>query len=102
MSRAPATLDEVLAVLSRERDTLRAEAGIELVGLVGSLARGEARAESDVDIVFDPAAGFDYWRLGALIVKLRARFGRPVDLVDRQMMLPKRWTWMSRDLIPIA
>ena len=79
---------------------MQARSGVELVGVVGSLARGDARPESDVDIVFDPSAGFDYWRLGALVSELRERFGRSVDLVDRQMMRPERWDWIARDLIP--
>jgi predicted nucleotidyltransferase len=96
-----ATLAEVLEVLRARRDEARA-VGIELVGVVGSMARGEARPDSDVDIVFDPAPGFDYWLLGAFISRLGMIFGRPVDLVDRQMMRPERWAWMSRDLIPLT
>jgi predicted nucleotidyltransferase len=96
-----ATLPEVLEVLRARREEARA-IGIELVGVVGSLARGEARPDSDVDVVFDPAAGFDYWRLGAFITRLGTIFERPVDLVDRQMMRPERWAWMSRDLIPLT
>jgi predicted nucleotidyltransferase len=98
---AAATLTEVLEVLRARRDEARA-LGIELVGVVGSMARGEAREDSDVDIVFDPAPGFDYWRLGALISSLGVMLGRRVDMVDRQMMRPERWAWMSRDFIPLT
>lgn len=102
MSRAPATLDETLAVLRALVDSARVEAGMILVGVVGSLARGEARADSDVDIVFDATDGFSYWGLGGVASDLREHLGREVDLVDRAMMRPERWAWMSRDLIPIA
>ena len=102
MTREPATLDEVLAVLRSERSSLGAEAGVDLVGLVGSLARGEARPDSDVDIVFDARPELDYLCLGGLIMKLRERFGRSVDLVDRELLRPERWRWMARDLILIA
>ena len=101
-ARPPATLDEVLKVLRARRDEARQRAGMDLVGVVGSLARGEARPDSDVDIVFDVMEGFDYWNLGALLTDLSETFGRGVDFVDREMMRPERWAWMSRDLIPIA
>jgi predicted nucleotidyltransferase len=97
---APATLEEVLRVL-REKQPEARNLGIELVGVVGSFARREARPNSDVDVVFDPGPGFDYWRLGALISELSGILGRPVDLVDRQMMRPERWAWMARDLAPL-
>jgi predicted nucleotidyltransferase len=96
-----ATLYEALEVLRAQREEARA-LGVDLIGVVGSLARGEAQEDSDVDIVFDPAPGFDYWRLGALISRLGVRLGRRVDMVDRQMMRPERWAWMSRDFIPLT
>lgn len=102
MTAPAATLDEVLTVLRQEGEEWRVRDGVAIVGVVGSLARGEARPDSDVDIVFDPAPGFSYWRLGALISDLRERFGRSVDLVDRAMMKPERWAWMARDLIQLA
>ena len=100
--RAPATLDEVLAVLRARREEARQRAGMELVGVVGSLARGEARADSDVDVVFDVLTGFDYWDLGGLLTELSETLGRRVDFVDRAMMRPEGWSWMSRDLIPLG
>jgi len=32
---------------------------------------------------------------------LQDALARRVDLVDREMMKPERWAWMSRDLVPI-
>ncbi len=72
------------------------------VGVVGSLARGDARPESDVDVVFDVTGPFSYFRLGGVLTELSETFGREVDLVDRAMMRPERWAYMARDLIPLA
>ena len=98
-ARPPATLEETLSVLRARRDEARQRAGMEIIGVVGSLARGDARADSDVDVVFDVLKGFDYWDLGGLLTDLSEALGRRVDFVDRHMMRPEGWAWMSRDLI---
>ena len=52
--------DEVLAVLKAHEAELRAH-GVARAALFGSLARGDARPDSDVDLMveIDPAAGLD-------------------------------------------
>ena len=93
-------LDQVLAVL-RDYQAAAHAVGAEFVGVVGSVARGEATHESDVDVVFDVVGQLDYWRLGGLQQDLQDAVGRKVDLVDRAMMVPERWAWMSRDLVSL-
>jgi predicted nucleotidyltransferase len=77
-----------------ERDTLldllRAHApdcahfGVRSLALFGSVARGEARADSDVDVLvdFDGPATFD--RYMGLKFYLEDLLGRRVDLVTRR------------------
>jgi uncharacterized protein len=93
-------LDHVLEVLRAAQPRAR-EVGAVLVSVVGSVARGDEGPQSDVDVVFDVQGRLDYWRLGGLSRELEAALGRPVDLVDREMMIPERWAWMSRDLVPL-
>jgi uncharacterized protein len=100
MDRPQTLLDQVLETLRAFRPQAR-EAGVELVGVVGSVARGEATSESDVDVVFDVMGRLDYFQLGGLQQDLQDAVGRKVDLVDRAMMVPERWAWMSRDLVTL-
>lgn len=93
-------LEQVLAVL-RDYQAAAHAVGAEFVGVVGSVARGEATDDSDVDVVFDVVGQLDYWRLGGLQQDLQDAVGRRVDLVDRAMMVPERWAWMSRDLVSL-
>lgn len=44
--------DEVIDVLRREARGLR-DRGVVRLALIGSLARGEARADSDIDVLID-------------------------------------------------
>jgi predicted nucleotidyltransferase len=59
---------------------LAARHGVSNVRVFGSVARGEARLESDVDLLVD---GLEHtaWGGGGLLVELEALLGRSVDLV---------------------
>ena len=75
---------DALAILRRSEPALR-ERGVLHAALFGSMARGENRASSDVDIMveIDPDARitvFDYVELKEYISKL---FDGPVDVVNR-------------------
>ena len=80
--------DEVLSVLKAHEAELRAR-GVARVALFGSLARGEARPDSDVDLMveIDPAAGLDLWRYAGVVEFIRELFDtlrrcrRPLDHV---------------------
>ncbi|MEQ7155591.1 nucleotidyltransferase family protein [Brevundimonas aurifodinae] len=98
MDRPQTLLDQALAAVREERPTARA-LGVELIGIVGSVARGEARADSDVDIVYDVVGRPTLFDLGAIVVELEDRLGRPVDLIGREAMKPDRWAYMGRDLV---
>ena len=49
--------------------------------LFGSVLRGRATAESDIDILVDALPGATLFDLGGLQVELEALFGVPVDLL---------------------
>lgn len=100
MDRPQTVLDQVL-------DTLRAHQadahsiGVTFVGVVGSVARGEAGPASDIDVVYDVTAKGHLWPLMGLVADMEDALGRRIDLVDRQMMPVDRWDWMARDLVPL-
>lgn len=63
--------------------------GIKELAVFGSVARGEATADSDVDLLYALAPGA---RLGFALNRLEDElaeiFGRPVDLVSRRALHP--------------
>jgi predicted nucleotidyltransferase len=74
-------VDELLK--DRREDILRiaAQHGANNVRVFGSVARGEARPDSDVDLLVDMEAGRSLFDLGGLLMDLQALLGREVDVV---------------------
>lgn len=80
---------EALDTLRRSERALR-ERGVKHAALFGSVARGDHRPDSDIDIMveIDPDAGmtvFDYVELKSYIATL---FAEPVDVVNREGLKP--------------
>jgi uncharacterized protein len=88
MTPAPLTRDEAIRRLQDAEPEIRS-LGVERLALFGSVLRGEAGPESDVDLLvgFAPGAkSFD--RLLALGQLLEQRLGRRVELVTTEALSP--------------
>lgn len=90
--------EQVIATLRAHEAELR-RAGIRHVSLFGSVARGDAAAESDVDLVveLDPEAHIGLFALGALERRLAALIGRPVDLLPEPIEKARLRANIDRD-----
>lgn len=73
------TRDVVLSILKAQKPILVQEMGVRSIGLFGSLARGEADEESDIDILVDIETP-SFQKLMAIKILLENKLGRPVDL----------------------
>lgn len=94
--------EEVIATLRAHEDELR-RAGIMSLSLFGSVARGEADLESDVDLVgrLDPRAELDLVDLVRLERLLGAVLGRAVDLVTEPIRKPRLLRNIERDRVHV-
>jgi len=84
----PPPPDAIKRLLRERRQDLRA-LGVRRIGLFGSILRGTARADSDIDVLveFDPAEK-TYDRFAALASYLERLLGRRVDLVTTEGLSP--------------
>ena len=77
---------------------------ISKLSLFGSAARGEARADSDVDLLveYQPDADWSLLDVARLQREFADLFGRPVDLVrERNITNPYRLATIRRDRRPL-
>lgn len=94
-----ALLDATLATIRAKRADIEARFGIRLIGVVGSVARGEEKAGSDVDIVYDIAGKPTLFTLSHAQFELEDALGRAVDLVDPKSMRTDWRAFIERDLV---
>lgn len=92
------TREEIVAKLRRERQTLSSRYPIRRLALFGSWARGEARADSDVDVLVEVDASIGL-RFVDLAADLERAMGRRVDLVSRRAIKPSLWALIEPELI---
>ncbi len=88
MATAATTREEVIECLGRADDEIRS-LGVRRIALFGSVARGEASADSDVDLLVEflpERKTFD--RFMALTDLLERILGRRVDLVTTEALSP--------------
>ncbi len=82
----------IAALLDEKKKEIReiaAKHGARNVRVFGSVARGEARPDSDVDFLVDMEPGRTLLDLGGLLMDLRDLLGREVDVVTEHGLKPR-------------
>jgi predicted nucleotidyltransferase len=92
--------DAVIATLKAHRADLERK-GVIHAALFGSVARGEAGPESDIDIAiemdYDVVGGL--WEYSALKQQIADLFSSPVDVVNQRTLKPGIRESVARDVI---
>lgn len=89
-------LDKVLETIRTRRGEIEARYGVRLLGVVGSVARGEDRPDSDVDIFADVTGAPTLLAIAHVQNELEDLLGRPVDLVLRDELRPAALKLMTQ------
>lgn len=87
--RDPA-LDQAIETIRRNAVDWTRRYGLRVVGVIGSVGRGQARSDSDLDLLADIDGHPSLLELDAFEAELREVFGRKVDVVVRSS-LPPHW-----------
>jgi putative addiction module CopG family antidote len=87
---SPPNKSAVVATLKALEPELR-QRGIASAALFGSVVRGQAQPDSDVDVLVDvdPATPFDLLDLVGVKNLLADRLGRTVDVIERETLKPR-------------
>ncbi len=99
MSKPP-NIGDVIATLRGHAPALRAK-GVAHAAIFGSLARGEAQDESDIDILLEMREGaeIDLFAYAGLKRTIEELFDWPVDVIDRDALKPALRGLAERDAV---
>jgi uncharacterized protein len=91
-------MNKVLHILQENKQSLFEKYPIKTMAIFGSYARGEERAESDVDILVELSQP-DGWKFLSLVDELETLLNKKVDLVSKQGLQGKYLDYFSQQLI---
>jgi uncharacterized protein len=80
---------------------IAAKHGAHHVRVIGSVARGEAKPDSDVDLLVDLEPERSLLDHAALMIELEALLGRKVDVATERGMRPRIRERVLRDAVPL-
>jgi predicted nucleotidyltransferase len=75
--------------------------GVTGVRVFGSVARGEATAESDIDLLIDVGGTTTPWFPGGLVADLEELTGRRVDVVEAEALREPMRERILKEAVPL-
>ena len=91
-------------LLHQKRDVIlqiAARHGAHNVRLFGSVARGEAGPESDIDLLVEKGSTPSSWFPAGLVLDLQDVLGRPVEVVTEKGLNPHLRDRVLREAVPL-
>lgn len=91
-------------LLHQKRDVIlqiAARHGAHNVRLFGSVARGEAGPESDIDLLVEKGSTLSAWFPAGLVLELQDALGRPVEVVTEKGLNPHLRDRVLREAVPL-
>jgi predicted nucleotidyltransferase len=85
--------DEILSIAAKH--------GARNIRIFGSVARGDANLESDVDLLVEVGPTTSSWFPAGLILDLEELLGRPVEVVTERGLSPYLRDRVLREAIPL-
>ena len=93
-----------LELLQNKRDEIRRIAtkhGAYNLRVFGSVARGEARPESDIDLLIEKGPTTSSWFPAGLVLELEEMLGRRVEIVTERALNPDLRDRVLSEAIPL-
>jgi hypothetical protein len=93
--------DEILKSKRGEILALATQRGIKNLRVFGSVARGQAGPDSDVDFLVDIEPGRTYLDMGAFLMDLQDLLDRKVDLVTERALHASIKSQILKEAVPL-
>ena len=94
-------IDEILKQRREEILRIATKHGAHNVRVFGSVARGEAGPDSDVDFLVEMEKGRSLFDLGGLLMDLQELLGRPIDVVTEKGLRDRIRPRVLRDAVSL-
>ncbi len=93
--------DDIISSLKNVKEEIHLKYRVKEIGIFGSVARGTAKKESDIDIYaeFEPEA--DILDYSGLSLELEELFNRPIDIVTPRGIREEMRSNIFHDLIVV-
>ncbi|PWB54281.1 MAG: nucleotidyltransferase [Candidatus Methanoperedenaceae archaeon] len=96
-------MDSIKLLKNKRKDILRiaSKYGARNVRIFGSLARGEASEDSDIDFLVDMEPGRSLFDLGGLLMDLQKLLAQKVDVVTEKGLRPRIRERVLKEALPL-
>lgn len=96
-------IDSIKLLKNKRKDILRiaSKYGARNVRIFGSLARGEASEDSDIDFLVDMEPGRSLFDLGGLLMDLQKLLAQKVDVVTEKGLRPRIRERVLKEALPL-
>jgi predicted nucleotidyltransferase len=95
------TIEQLLREKRQEIERIAAEHGAHNVRVFGSVARGEARPESDIDLLVQVGPATSSWFPAGLILDLEDLLGCRVEVVTERALNPDIREYVLREAVAL-
>lgn len=96
-----ADLKEAVLAKSAEILSIARKHGASNIRIFGSVARGNASDDSDIDFLVDAGPATSAWFPAGLILDLENLLGRRVEVVTERALRPDLREYVMREIVPL-
>ena len=93
------SLDRIKEILKKHEKELKEKYGIKEIGIFGSYLRGEAKEESDLDILVEFEKTIGFFKFLELEEYLSNLTGIKVDLVSKKALKPHIGKYILKEVV---